>query len=475
MYDVIIIGSGVIGAAVARELSKYDLKVAVLEKSSDAANGGSTKANSGIVHAGYDAKEGSLKAKLNVLGNKMYDELCSQMDVKFKRNGSLVIAFDDEEVKEVKKLYERGIKNGVEGLEIWDRERILKEEPNINKTVISALYAPTAGIVSPFEFAIALSEVANSNGVEFKFNTCVKNIYKENDIFVIETNNGIYNSKFIVNAAGIHSDEINDMLHGEKFKILPRRGEYCLYDKVCGDLVNMTIFQTPTEKGKGILVSPTIHGNMFVGPNAVDIDEREDVSTTQDGLDEVLQGAKKSVSSISSRNIITSFTGIRSRTDKDDFIINVPERGAVNAAGIESPGLSSSPAIAVMVLQLLKKEGLSLVKNNNFNPYRKNTKLFLEMNEEEREAALKTNPSYGRIICRCESITEGDIINAIKRPIGAKTIDGVKKRVRAGMGRCQGGFCMPRVLDILSRELGIPKEAVEKSDVGSFILTGKTK
>ena len=474
LYDVAVIGAGITGTALARELSKYNLKAVVLEKSNDIANG-STKANSGIIHAGYDALPGTLKARLNVEGNAIYDSLCKELDVEFKRCGSLVVAFNEEETLKVRELYERGLKNRVPDMEILERGALLKIEPNLNENAVCALYAKTAGIVSPYELAIALAENASLNGVEFKLETEVLNITKNEKLFILETNNGKIESRYVVNAAGTGSDNINKMLNGKKFKIIPRRGEYCLLDKASGNLVKRVIFQVPTEKGKGILVTPTIHGNLLIGPNSFEVDNKDDKSTTGDGLTEVINGAKRSVKGLNTGDIITSFSGIRATPDTKDFIINVPEKNAVNAAGIESPGLTSAPAIANYIVKLLKTEGLDLVMKENFIANRINTKKFYEMNDEEKEVAISKNPEYGRIICRCEKVTEGDIVNSIKRPLGARTVDGVKKRVRAGMGRCQGGFCMPRVVDILSRELEVDKSEILKSGTGSYILTGRTK
>lgn len=474
MYDVAIIGCGVIGAAVARELSRYNLNVIVVEKNNDIADG-ATKANSGIVHAGYDAVEGTLKARLNVKGNSMYEELCNELDIPFQRNGSLVIAFDDDDLSNIEKLYNRGIKNGVRGLEIIDKNKLLSLEPNIKEDASSALYAPTAGIVSPYEFTIALAENAAQNGVDFMFLTEVRNIVKEGDGFIISTNKGDIRTEYVVNAGGLFSDNINRMLGGKDFEIIPRRGEYCLLDKSQGGLIKRTIFQTPTKKGKGILVTPTVHGNLLIGPNAIEIKEKEDVSTTSRGIEEIINGAKRSVTGINMREVITSFSGVRATPRKRDFIIDIPVKKAVNAAGIESPGLTASPAIALMVIELLSGEGLKLNKKNDFCPNRINTKRFIDMKDEEKKIALFNNPLYGRIICRCEYITEGDIINAIKRPLGGKSVDGIKKRVRPGMGRCQGGFCMPRVVEILARELGVDESSIVKSGEGSYILTGRTK
>jgi glycerol-3-phosphate dehydrogenase len=474
MYDVAIIGAGIVGCAVARELSKYDLNVVVIEKSFDVSDG-STKANSGIVHAGYDAVEGTLKAKLNVLGNRMYEDLCRELEVPFSRTGSLVIGFDEDEVKELRDLYNRGVNNGVEGLEVIDGTRLHEMEPNISEKAIAALYAPTAGITSPYELCIALAENANQNGVEFKLSTRVSKVYKYKDLFVIESNKDIVQAKYLVNAAGIFSDDINRMIGGTPFNIIPRRGEYCLIDKSQGAIVNSVIFQAPTKKGKGILVAPTTHGNLLIGPNAIEITDKENIDTTDVGLQEIINGAKRSVNNINFREIITSFSGVRATPDRRDFIINVPVKGAVNAAGIESPGLTSAPAIAEMVLDLLISEGLKTNKKPKFIKKRIRTKTFIEMDEAEKRASLKENPLFGKVICRCEHVTEGDIISAIRGPLGPKTVDGVKRRLRAGMGRCQGGFCMPRVVEILSKELNISPEEVLKAGEGSYILTGRTK
>lgn len=474
MYDVVIAGAGITGTAIARQLSMFKAKVLVIEKSYDIANG-ATKANSGIVHAGYDAKPGTLKAKLNVFGNSMFDDMCRELGVKFKRTGSLVLAFNDEELETLKELEERGERNSVKDFGIISAEELRSLEPNVSKKAVGALLANTAGVVSPYELAIALAENAKENGVEFRFNTELKNVRKDTDHFVVETNSGEIESRFFVNAAGVFADKINDMLDGKHFDIIPRKGEYCLLDKNEGSLVSRVIFQAPTEKGKGILVASTIHGNLLVGPNAVEAEDKEDITTTELGLSEVMEGAKKSVDNINFKSVITSFTGVRATSSTGDFVIDSPTFGAVNAAGIDSPGLTSCPAVALKVLELLRRQGFIYPIKSDFNAYRRDTKLFLDMTDEEKSEAIKKDPSYGRIVCRCEHVTEGDIINSIHRSLGATTVDGVKKRTRAGMGRCQGGFCMPRVVDILSRELSKSPEEIMKAGTGSYIITGKTK
>lgn len=474
MFDVVIIGAGIVGTSTARELSKYDLKVLLLDKDIDVANG-TTKANSAIVHAGYDALPGTLKAELNVSGNSMFEKMCDELNVPFKRIGSLVVAFSDEDMESVRKLYDRGVSNGVPDMEIIGREKLREIEPNISEKAVGALWAKTAGITSPYELCIAQAENAVQNGVELRLDTEVCGIEKQEGKYIIKTNRGDIETKFVVNCAGLFSDTINNMLGGEKFEIVPRRGEYCLFDKSQGGLARHVIFQVPTKMGKGILVAPTVHGNLLIGPNAVDIDDKEDLSTTQSGLDTVINGARKSVDKFSMRDVITSFAGLRSTVKGGDFIINSPAEHALNAAGIDSPGLSSAPAIAKKLVSMLEKMGAVLNEKKDFDPIRHVQKRFAEMTDEERDEAIKKNPLYGRVICRCETVTEGEIVDAIRRPAGARTVDGIKRRLRAGMGRCQGGFCMPRVVEIISRELGLPYSEVLKGSSKGYIVTGKLK
>lgn len=473
MFDIVIIGAGVVGTSLARDLSRWDLKVLLLDKELDVANGAS-KANSAIIHAGYDVLPGSLKAKLNVRGNAMFDRVCSELNVPFKRIGSLVVAFSQEEMEKARELYERGIKNSVQGLKVIGREELMKMEPHISKDAAGALYAGTAGIISPYELCIAQAENAVENGVELSLDTKVFGIERHEGRFIIKTGKGSFETRFVINAAGLFADEINSMLGGEKFEIVPRRGEYCLFDRSQGYLANHVIFQLPNHMGKGILVTPTVHGNLLVGPNAVDMEDKEDISTSSEGLEQVIEEGRKSIPVFSMKEVITSFTGLRASNVGGDFIINSPVPNAVNAAAIDSPGLSSALAISEMLIDMLKCMGL-ILKAKKFNPYRKIKKRFAEMDNTERAEAIKENPLYGRVICRCETVTEAEIVDAIRRPAGARTVDGVKRRVRAGMGRCQGGFCMPRVVEILSRELKIPYKDVLKSSKGSYILTGVLK
>ncbi len=478
MYDVLIIGAGVVGCSIARELSKYKLKILVVEKGEDVASEGASKANSAILHAGYDPVPGSLKAKLNVRGNEMYDVLCKDLDVPIKRTGSLVAAFSEEEVKELYELFDRGIKNGVKGLSLITKDMVKEIEPHINDTVVAALYAKTAGIICPYGYTIAVAENAAQNGAEFVFNSEVIDIKKNGDFFIVKTHKEEFYSKYVVNAAGLYSDVINNMVGAKPFSVHPRKGEYLILDKDQGYLARTVIFQVPTKMGKGILVSPTVDGNLLIGPTSEDIQDKEFKATTREGLNKAITVAKRSVDKFDVRKTITQFTGLRATPDTEDkdFIIGESDvKGFINAAGIESPGFTAAPAIAEMIRDILKDAGLKLIEKVDFNPKRRPVIRFTELSDEERNKLIKENPAYGRIICRCETVTEGEIIDVIRRPVGAKSLDGVKRRVRAGMGRCQGSFCGPRVVEILARELNISPLEVTKHGRNSNILTAETK
>lgn len=475
MYDVVIIGAGVVGCATARELSRYKLKTLVLEKENDVCCG-TSKANSAIIHAGYDAKPNTLKGKLNAKANALYDKLSEDLEFDFKRNGSFVLCFDKKDMDGLYELKERGEINGVPDLRIIDGDEVRRMEPNVSKNVVAALYAPTGGIVCPFNLTIALAENANENGVEFRFNSEVVSIEKMNGGFKLNTVNGNIETKVIVNAAGLYSDKFNNMVSNDKFTITPRRGEYNLFDKYIGNLCSGTLFQLPTKLGKGILVSPTIHGNLIVGPDAVDVEDKEDLSTTREGLDYVMEKALQSVNDIPMSYVITSFTGLRARSERDDFIIGKAEDapGFINAASIESPGLTCAPLIGQIVADIVSNK-LKPEKNESFNPKRKAIVKFNELSIEEKKEVIKKRPEYGRIVCRCESVTEGEILDAIRRPLGARDLDGVKRRTRAGAGRCQAGFCTSRVMEILQSELNIPPTEITKFGKGSRILVGMSK
>ena len=476
MYDVAIIGSGIVGASIFRELTKYNLKVVVLEKENDVSMG-SSKANSAIVHAGYDPEPGTLMAKYNVEGNKMFDKLCKDLSVPFKRNGSLILAFNDEDLETIKSLEERGKINGVEGLKILNKEEVLSLEPNLNDEVIGALHAPTGGIVGIYELTIALMENGIDNGGELRLNSKVINIENNKDSFkIFLENDDIVETKFVINAAGLYSDEIHAMVAEKDFHIVPRKGEYFLLDKNQGKMFERTLFQCPGKLGKGILVTPTVHGNLLVGPDAEDTEEKDFVRTASENLDFIRETSFRTTKKINFRESIRNFAGLRAVSDRGDFILEEAKgvKGFIDVAGIKSPGLTSAPAMALDVVKLLEKSGLELIENENFNGIRKQIH-FMELSMEEKMEVIKKDKRYGRIICRCENITEGEIVDSINRTLGATTLDGVKRRCRPGCGRCQGGFCGPRVQEIISREKGIDIKTIDLDRKNSYILNGRTK
>lgn len=467
-YDVVVIGGGVVGTAILRELSKYNLKIALLEKEEDVCSG-TSKANSAIIHAGYDAENGTLKAKLNVRGCELVPELAKDLEFTYKNNGSFVLCFDKEDLPGLQKLYDRGVNNGVKGLKILSGQEAREMEPNLSESVEGALYAPSAGIVCPFDMTIAFAENAIDNGAEVFLNTPVTKIEKKDDCYII---NDKYETKCVVNAAGLYGDEIHNMVCDKKIRLTPRKGDYCLFDKEVGSLVNLTIFQLPTKLGKGVLVAPTAHGNMLVGPSATDINDKEATATTKEDLDLIIEKSKLSVDNIPFNKVITSFSGLRARPEGDDFIIEEASDNFFDAVGIESPGLSSAPAIGEYVVELISKK-LSLTKKDNFISKRKGFIRLHGMDFEERAKLIKENPLYGNIICRCEEISEGEIVDAINHPLKATSLDAIKRRVRAGMGRCQGGFCSPKVMEILARELNKSMKEVTKNNAKSNLVYGK--
>ncbi len=475
MYDVVIIGAGVSGSASARELSRYKLNVCVVEKEEDVCCG-TSKANSAIVHAGFDAEAGSLMAKLNVEGSQMMEGLSKELDFHYKNNGSLVVCLHEEEKPNLQDLYDRGVKNGVKDLRIIDREELVALEPNISDEAVAALYAPTGGIVCPFGMNIAFAENAATNGVEFKFDTEVTGLEKKDGSWVIKTSQGDIETKYVVNAAGVYADKFHNMVSGKKLHITPRRGDYCLLDRSTEGFVTHTIFQLPSKFGKGVLVTPTVHGNTLIGPTAIDIENKEGTNTTQEGIDELINKAGTTVKGLPIRQVITSFAGLRAHEDGHEFYIGELEdaKGFIDCAGIESPGLSSAPAIGKMVAEIVK-DLTNAEENPNFVGTRKGILDPKTLSNEERAELIKKDPAYGNIICRCEMITEGEIIDAIKRPLGAKSLDGVKRRTRAGMGRCQSGFCSPRTIEILARERGVDPAEITKAGGDSKIIVGINK
>lgn len=474
MYDVAIIGAGVVGGMIARELSAYNLKICILEKENDVAMG-ATKANSAIVHAGFDAKEGSLKAKLNVKGSEMMKKVTDELGVKYKNNGSLVIGFNDEDRKTIEELKIRGDKNGVKNLAVLEKDEIKKLEPSISDNVICALYAPTGAIVCPYELAVAAVGNAMDNGAELKTEFGVSSIKETDGGYEIFSGNDSVKARIVINSAGLYSDEIAKMVGDDSFKITPRKGEYILLDRECGNLVSHTIFRTPSKMGKGILVSPTVDGNLLTGPTSVDIEDKEDKTTTSEGFAKIIEEANENVNGVPFNKTITSFCGLRAAGDTGDFIINSPKKGFINVAGIESPGLSASPAIAVMVREMIEQSGETLTKNENYNPLRKPMHGFKEATIQEKNEIIKKDKAFGRIICRCESVTEGEILEAIRTNPKPKDLDGVKRRTRAQMGRCQGGFCSPYIIKLLAKEMGVSCEEITKSGRKSKVITGRTK
>lgn len=468
MRDIIVIGAGVVGCSIARELSKYNLDVLVVEKNSDVSEGIS-KGNSGIVHAGYNEKIGTLKAKLNIEGNKIFDDLSRDLQFPFKRNGAFILAFSDEEMKTLESLKENGEKLGVEGLEILTREEALNIEPNLNKEIVGVLNVKTSGIVSPYEMTIALAENAAENGVEFKLNSKVTNIEKISEGYKVTLNNKeLVSGKLIINASGLEGTFLNNLVSMSKREINPVKGEYCLFDKVAGAMINKTLFQVPSKLSKGVLVTPTAEGNLLVGPNAV---EGKILETSREGIDEILDKSKKSLEELPVARILNTFSGIRPKTKGGDFIIEEVEdaKNFINVIGIDSPGLTAAPAIGVYVVNMIK-ERLDLVEKKNFKKTREKIVRFAELSLEEKNRLIKEKPAYGHMVCKCEFVTEGEIVEAIHRPIKALTVDAIKRRTRASMGGCQGIGCTLPISKIISRELGIDISDINKNSEGSPVI-----
>lgn len=472
-YDAAIIGGGVIGCAIARELARYDLKVCLVEREEDVCSG-TSKANSAIVHAGYDASPGSLKAKFNLEGSLMMEDLSKELDFSFQRNGSLVLCLSEEDIPALHELYEKGVKNGVSGLTILSGDQVRAMESNVTDKVAAALYAPTGGIVCPFGLTIALAENACDNGVEFFLNTEVKEIEKTSDGYDLKTSEGVFHTAYVINAAGVYADQFHNMVSENKLTIIPRKGDYLLLDKEAGTHVSHTIFQLPGKMGKGVLVTPTVHGNLLAGPTASDVEDKEDMKTTAKELNEIMEKAAWGVKDIPFRQVITSFSGLRAHEVGGDFVIGevLDAPGFFDAAGIESPGLTSAPAIGVYLADLVaKKAGAG--KKTDFKETRKGITDPRKLTFEERARLIEEDPRYGTIICRCEEVSEGEIVTSVNRTLGAVSLDGIKRRVRAGMGRCQAGFCAPKTMEILARETGRTIEEICKNRPGSNLLNGE--
>ncbi len=476
MYDVLIIGCGVTGAAMAYTLSKYDLSVCICERSNDVCNGVS-KANSAILHAGFDCPPGSLEARMNLEGIRMAREICQKLDVKYRDIPTFVIAFDDREIAYVEELYERGVANGVPGIRIIDGEEALRLEPALNPNVVKALYAPGSGIIDPWEYTVAMAETAVKNGVECRLSSEVTAICKEGDIFVVTTESGVFRARYVINAGGAFSADVYALVGGHDLVQTNFCGQYYVMDKAEGSKVNSVIFPCPDEHGfKGILVAPTVHGNLIVGPDAYEVENGDCVATKEPYLTQVREGGLRSVPGLDFRQVIHEYAGVRPNTQIPDFVIGESPicPHFVNLAGIKSPGLSSAPSIAKEGLRILESIGLELHPKEQYDDHRRHLR-FNQLSEEEKAAVVRENPLYGRVICRCETVTEGEIVEAIHRPIVPRTIDAIKRRCGAGLGRCQGGFCGPRVHEILARELGVSPMDILMDEEGTWMLSGPIK
>lgn len=474
MTDVVIVGGGICGCSLLYQLSRYRVQAVLVEKENDVGVG-TTKANSAIVHAGYDPHPGTLMAKYNVRGNEMVRQLCADLDILYRATGSLVVGFDEKDEALLRQLYERGVQNGVPGLRVVVQQELRQMEPNISPEATSALYAPTGAVVNPWELASAQAEVAVQNGAEVRLNTQVTGIRKTQSGFVLETTSGEIETRFVVNAAGVHAAQVSGLAGDDSFHILPDKGQYFLLDTTQGNMVKHVIFQCPTPNGKGVLVAPTVHGNLIVGPNNQKV-LPDDTTTSAEGLGYVRVTALRSVPGIDFRQSIRNFAGVRAAADVDDFIVG-PSRqapGLFHMAGIKSPGLTAAPAIAEDMVQMLIAAGLPLQAKQEVIASRSITR-FKYLPEAEKAQAIQQNPLYGSIVCRCETVTEGELVDALRRPLPPRSVDAVKRRCSPGMGRCQGGFCGPRVQAIIARELGIPQQDVPLDRAGMDIVLGPTK
>ena len=474
MYDAVIIGAGISGALTARMLTQYGQKVCILEKAGDVAMG-TTKANSAVVHAGFDAQPGTLKARLNVRGSELMEELCAQLGVKYSRIGALVAGFDDVDRKTLEMLLARGVQNGVKELKIVEGDELRQIEPGIGDDVKCALFAPTSAIICPYELCIAAAGSAMDNGAGLRLNFNVSSVERDGDGFVVSDGTEAVRGRFVINCAGVSSADVARLAGDDSFTVTPRKGEYLLLDKECGNTVSHTVFRCPSSMGKGVLVTPTVDGNLLLGPTAFNTQDMEDLSVSAGGIDEIKTRASQQVKGLAFNKVIASFAGLRSVGNTGDFIINEPVKGFINVAAIESPGLSSAPAIAEYVCDMLASDGARLEKREDFVSERKSVHYYKTLSTEEKNAIIADHPEYGHIVCRCETVSEGEILEALRRNPRPADVDGVKRRTRATMGRCQGGFCSPYILELLAKELGSDPADVTKFGGNSRILSGKTK
>lgn len=467
-YDVIIIGGGVVGCALARELSRYQLRLALLERNVEVGFG-TSKTNSGIIHAGHHAPAETLKGRFEWAGNQLWDDLARDLKFGFKRIGELLLAMQPEDLDYLEHLKKQGNAKGVTGLELWPAKRIQKEEPNLSHTILQALHAPTAAVINPYEACFGLIECAQKNGLELFCGSPVLSIDRTKDLFVIQTPQQQFHCRIILNAAGVYADRIAAMLNAADFTISPRKGEEYMLDRRLQGIVTRLIFPVPTPTSKGVLIIPTVDGPIMVGPTAEDVADREDLATSFAGARHIFSAVRKYCPAISERDTITEFAGLRAVSDTNDFIIGPSSaKGFYNVAGIQSPGLTAAPAIATYVAEMLRSDGLTMVEKNDWKAEIDGPPRFAHMSQPERQKVIQDNPAFSRIVCRCESVTEAEVLHAIKH--GARTLDGVKFRVRAGMGRCQGGFCTTRIMNLLAQQLGMPLAEISKRGPGSELF-----
>ena len=470
MYDIVIIGAGVCGCFIARELSRYKLNVLVLEKNNDVGNETSS-ANSAIVHSGYDPLPGSLKAILNVKGNAMYDKVCEELDVSFKRIGSITVALSEQEMETLKQLQARANENGVETI-LLNKEEVLEKEPGLSANVVGGLLAPTAGIIDPFNLCVHLMENAIDNGVTLKLEEEVTKIRKENDIFII---NDKYEGKVVINATGVMGDIVNELINDKTFDIMPRKGQYYVFDHFKRPFVNHTLFMVPSEKGKGVLISPTTSGNYLVGPSA-NLVARDEKSTDKQTLNSVKAQANYMMENIPYYETIRTFAGLRATPSTHDFIIEESEtKNFINVVGIESPGLASAPAIAEKVVKEIIASKFELIEKKDFNPYVKKYVKLKNMSIEQRQEYFKLNKDYGTIVCKCEQVSKGEIIDCLNRSCPPRSIKALKRRLRVGFGKCQGGMCQSVALEILANHYNVDKKDIPYDQAKAYILLKKTK
>ncbi len=473
IFDVCVIGAGVSGSSIARRLSAYNLDITIVEKETDVSFGIS-KGNSGIIHAGFHHPPKSLKSKLEILGNRMFDNLHDELHFPFKRCGIIVAALSSEEMKTVEFLYQQGVNNGVIGIEICNRERIHQLEPTLTHDAVGGLYAPSGGIIEPYQFVFSLIESARKNGVQVITDfEVISQEYKNNYYTIYSKNGDAIKARVVINAGGLFADEISKIFNAEEYTIHPRKGEYYILDKNIGYKPARVIFPVPTKVSKGILVVPTIEGTTLLGPNAVECRDKKDLATSKEDLEKVLEFTKHLVPEISKSDIITSFAGLRPASNTEDFIISISQKAPnfINVGGIQSPGLTASPAIAEMVKDLVKSLRITLTEKTNYDPYLEKPLRIRESNFEEADILHKKGPAYTNIICRCENVSEAEIVEAIKK--GHITLDGIKFYTRAQMGRCQGGFCSYKIIKIIERETGISPDKITKKGKNSFIFKGQ--